>query len=382
MSTSHLSDLLVDSILAGEAGDKILDRYLRAREVRARVDDHGQTFGRVVQHMEKLVSDLEHLQTVIRVYLLDDSTSKTGMLIDAINAIFGQTVNASLELRQQLLGNVTSVEGCWTETRESVRKFVRHARLAAGLLTQLNVTDQPSIAKVFAVDFAQLLSWNVLEAPLAVTSFIEAINRMCMEAERVKAVTVRLLGDSRCDHTELCSKYNFLRSMSSHHLISKIVYDVENITLVADWLVGLLDEDAIDVANDTIFNIGPWIRQRYKDLYSLLLNTPSPFDIGHCETDVDKEYGEMRSRLTDPSLLNVSVSLSSSTVDGGQLSVAALDRSIRLMKNLSKAFEHGHITKVGCFTALLITSSSMLQWNSKKRIVLCLIICSDGMHIS
>jgi hypothetical protein len=71
----------------------------------------------------------------------------------------------------------------------------------------LNVTDQPSLAKVFAAKFAQQLSSNVLEAPFDVSKLFEELRLMCSEAELVKVATMRLFGDDRCDRTDFCLKY-------------------------------------------------------------------------------------------------------------------------------------------------------------------------------
>jgi hypothetical protein len=78
------------------------------------------------------------------------------------------------------------------------------------------------------------------------------------------------------------------------------------------------------------------------------------FDVDRCEIDMENVFTEVRSRFTNPPLLNATVSLSSSTVNGGRLSVAALDRCIRLITRLSKDFERGRITKVSVFIDVFV----------------------------
>ena len=129
ISTSHLSELLVDSLVANdETTGNFRDRFVRARKIRAWIDDGQDSAADIVMQMRWLLGQIRNLRTSVQFNLVNDSTSIIHQLMRNSFAIVQRTTDEVWKFRRRVTDLVTASDGCVTKLVHKVRNFSDYAK--------------------------------------------------------------------------------------------------------------------------------------------------------------------------------------------------------------------------------------------------------------
>jgi hypothetical protein len=350
VSTSHISDLLIDSLLTGKAAGKdIRSRYLRAREVHARVNDGDGTKGMVVDRLELLVSQLKEMRAVIDVDLLNGSTTVVGLLFNAVDAIVRLTAEASVALRREVFEPSTGTGGCWTLLSKSLQQFMQSAEKVAKSVTSIS-EDEGEFNRIFAASVIGLnLARNSRDFAV-LPALLNDTNDMCKQVRYVKMASAVALTDDRCDETEFCNKLWRILSTQLNNLVklSTFALNPYNSSDLVEWLQQLAD------GNVSALNQNTMDREALEDFADEVRNGNKEFkelfrtlEVRQCDSKIDSWMNEVKTWLNKVLSSNVSdresFLLKTKSI---VTTVTSLDSYLPALAHLISGFNLGTITKV------------------------------------
>jgi hypothetical protein len=345
VSTSHMSDRLIYSLLGDESGRRIRTNYLRAREVHARIDDGTHTSGLTIEHSGLLMTQFEQLRALIDVDFLNDSTSTVGLLLDAVDAIVQQTAQASVAFRSQIFETAVSADGCWSDILEKVLKFNRNVRFIVASINQPSL-ESNVLPDSFARFLLKKLGEESLEFPPALLS---SITGTCDSYQEIKTASALMLADGRCDKTKFCEKFSSFESnlekMARQYL--EAMSNVTNITShnFSHLVNSILQEADTDVNEPAQEILRDGIATCFAE-FDALFQMSSITEMPQCDTAMNKWVTDIEEWLSLAILSNYNSSVSFLTMKSIRQLNVLLGSSLQWLDYHIKDFNLGVITKV------------------------------------
>jgi len=342
VSTSQLSGNLIKSLLARDEPDGIRERYGRARNVRALVDDGGTT----LELLHRLGMQTKRLRDIIDVNLVQDSTSVVEQLVHNVDSIVRRTADDWNDFGALVFDVMTSAGSCGNTISQTVKNFTEFARLTASL----RPTNRQSFNELF-IEFIvkEFLAYYNVNCTAEESTLKKAVFDMCGRqsklAKAVEASTSIILRNDRCNRSSFCSKVLdiiFSNDLASTYLGLELSVLKDPIYCRPDKVAYLIRSlNVSETDQEGINSDRVQLQHNEEELYELLY-TPSVFDVQHCAVETDKWLADL---VSQPEEINTRRSLSSAVSDAHRL-IAVFDREVLWVNTLIVAFEQSNITKV------------------------------------
>jgi len=328
ISTSHLSELLVDSLVAAEKEiTDIRERFLRARKVRAWVDKGRESAVDIVLNMRRLVGAIGNLRSVVDINLVNESTSIVRVLMRNIVAIVQRTTDELLTFRRRVTNVVTAPDGCVTQLADKVKTFGDYGKSVDEELKKIALSDDND-SQLFKKTFARYVERVFHEFMLRNFSdkgygLMQDVDEMCFLESAVKRLSMLMPRHDTCDVTSFCSDYR-IRHLTrikfesnkfyAMHVKTKNgtepTFSFEKVTTFVNWLLEISEDDPTDglglIKPDprALKSIRNALRLYRDRTYAFLLSTPSIFDVQRCNSDMENWLADLQSWLKRALSLN------------------------------------------------------------------------------
>lgn len=340
VTNSHLSDVLINSLMTGDAGNNIRERYLRANEVRTRVDYSELKASQVIKMLKELLASLKYLKAVISVDLLKESTSSFRQLLSAVGVIYQKTADSLNLFNQKVQDIVMSMNGCWPNYITRLKQVL--------LRVLLMPLDYVYLHHLFPMKFQ-----SILDVKLAFYSLYSRYWSFCDFSDKYKRWIAPTRLDGFREEDDFFSEPDKLIKIAkqlienSKELESiKSYFDKTDPVHLHQWLTGetfALQPNVSSADMGTLFQLRLILQKGIKN-FSELFQSLFTQEIQKCDSQMQKWKNDANS-LQEIIFLNNKFSHLSWNKTGDEL-IAVFDVNIQWLDDIISLFELGKITSV------------------------------------